>query len=176
MLSATLDRVPDQTDSHTRREVGDNSGIALKPESVEVPMPQVTQESTPRRRRGRAASGSQATTRTRRSQAPSRSLERMVADLDRTISALIKENRDLQRQIERLSRHAIGGISGAAERALRSMQRRIGTAGGSRRGSAVAASPSRIPRKVTDPELLERRRQALAKARAARAAKRAAAP
>jgi hypothetical protein len=32
---------------------------------------------------------------------------------------------------------------------------------------------SRAPRKITDPEVLERRRQALVKARAARAAKRA---
>jgi hypothetical protein len=97
------------------------------------------------------------------------------------ISALIKENRELQRQIDKLSRQALGATSGTAERALRSIQRRLSSAVGGRattrrRRSVAAAAVSRTPRKITDPELLERRRQALAKARAARAAKRASAP
>jgi hypothetical protein len=96
------------------------------------------------------------------------------------ISALIKENRELQRQIEKLSRQGLGAASGTAERALRSIQRRIssavdGRATTRRRRSVAAAPASRTPRKITDPEVLERRRQALAKARAARAAKRASA-
>jgi hypothetical protein len=32
----------------------------------------------------------------------------VLADLDRMISALIKENRELQRQIDKLSRQAVG--------------------------------------------------------------------
>jgi hypothetical protein len=104
----------------------------------------------------------------------------VLADLDRMISALIKENRDLHRQIDKLSRQAVGAASGTAERALRAIQRRISSAVDSRtttrrRRSVAAAQVSRTPRKITDPELLERRRQALAKARAVRAAKRASA-
>ncbi|MDQ6945508.1 MAG: hypothetical protein M3256_04385 [Actinomycetota bacterium] len=66
-----------------------------------------------------------------------------------------------------------------AERALRSLQVRISRAvdGGTtnrRRRPARAATPSTPRRKVTDPEVLEKRRQALVKAREARAAKQAA--
>jgi hypothetical protein len=94
------------------------------------------------------------------------------------ISALIKENRDLKRQIDRASRQTISDSSGTADRLLRSIQRRITRAGegdrtSARRRSVAAAPASRTRRKITDPEVLERRRQALAKARAARAAKRA---
>jgi hypothetical protein len=94
------------------------------------------------------------------------------------ISALIKENRELQRQIDKLSKLALGAPSGTAERALRSIQRRIssavdGRATTARRRSVAAAPASRTSRKITDPAVLERRRQALAKARAARASKRA---
>jgi hypothetical protein len=89
------------------------------------------------------------------------------------ISALIKENRELQRQIEKLSRQALGATTGTAERALRSIQRRISSVvdgrATTRRRRPVPAAP------VTDPEVLEKRRHALAKARAARAAKRASA-
>jgi hypothetical protein len=93
------------------------------------------------------------------------------------ISALIKENRDLHRQIDKLSRLALGAGSGTAERALGSLQRRIsGTVEGvgktSGRRSGPTAPASRRRGKITDPELLKRRRQALAKAREVRAAKR----
>jgi hypothetical protein len=94
------------------------------------------------------------------------------------ISALIKENRDLHRQIDKLSKLAVGAGSGIAERALRSLQRRIsGTVDGGRKSSGRRSAPtapaSRRRGKITDPELLERRRQALAKAREVRAARRA---
>jgi hypothetical protein len=94
------------------------------------------------------------------------------------ISALIKENRDLKREVDRVSRQAIGSSSGTADRLLRSIQRRITRAGDSgrtagRQRATTAAPATRTRRKITDPEVLERRRQALAKARAARAAKRA---
>jgi hypothetical protein len=94
------------------------------------------------------------------------------------ISALIKENRELRRQIDKLNKQTVGAASGTAERALRSLERRVRgsldghTATGRRRSAGATSRPRR---KVTDPELLERRRQALAKARAARSAKRASA-
>ncbi|MBV9310758.1 MAG: hypothetical protein JOZ73_07995, partial [Solirubrobacterales bacterium] len=104
-------------------------------------------------------------------------LERVLAEIDRMITVLINENRDLQRQVERLNRQAVGAPSAAADRILRSLQRRISSASGGpstpRRRSQRPAVDSRAGRKITDPELLERRRQALVKARAARAAKRA---
>ena len=60
----------------------------------------------------------------------------VLADLDRLISAPIKENRDLHRQVDKLSKLAVGAGSGIAERALRSLQRRIsGTVDGGRRSS-----------------------------------------
>ena len=135
-----------------------------------------------RRRSSRAVENSdmKPSSATRRSRGVRQPTERVLADLDRMISALIKENRELQRQIDKLSRQALGATSGTAERALRSIQRRISSAVDRRattrrRRSGAAAPVSRTPRKITDPEVLERRRQALAKARAARAAKRASA-
>jgi hypothetical protein len=117
---------------------------------------------------------------TRRSRGVRQPTQSVLADVDRMISALIKENRELQRQIEKLSRQALGVTTGTAERALRSIQRRIssvvdGRATTRRRRPVPAAPVSRAPRKITDPEVLEKRRQALTKARAARAAKRASA-
>jgi hypothetical protein len=97
-----------------------------------------------------------------------------LAELEPMISALIKENRQLHRQIDKLSKQTVGATSGATERALRSLERRVrgSLAGRRRRSGGVISTPRR---KVTDPELLERRRQALAKAREVRAAKRVAA-
>jgi N-methylhydantoinase B/oxoprolinase/acetone carboxylase alpha subunit len=135
---------------------------------------------TTRRRSSRAQRSSDVkpSSATRRSRGARQPTQSVLADLDRMISALIKENRELQRQIDKLSRQALGATSGTAERALRSIQRRISSAVGGRattgrRRSVAAAAVSRTPRRITDPEVLERRRQALAKARAARAAKRA---
>jgi hypothetical protein len=134
-----------------------------------------------RRHRGRAMRSSEAkpTSASRRGRGLRQPVEGVLADLDRMISALIKENRELHRQIDKLSRLAVGAGSSTAERALRSLQRRIsgavedGSRSRGRRRSAPAAPASRRRGKITDPELLERRRQALAKAREVRAAKRA---
>ena len=145
-------------------------------------MAEIQEKTTTRRRSGRAARNSDVkpSSSTRQSRGVRQPTERVLADLDRLISALIKENRELHRQIDKLSRQAVGATSGAAERALQSIQRRISTAMDGRprtpRRRSVAAAPvTKTPRKITDPEVLERRRQALAKARAARAAKRASA-
>jgi hypothetical protein len=102
---------------------------------------------------------------------------KVLAELEPMISALIKENRDLHRQIDKLSKQTVGAASGPVERALRSIERRISgslngeTTTGRRRSTRVTSA--KATRKVTDPQLLERRRQALAKAREVRAAKRA---
>ena len=115
---------------------------------------------------------------TRRSRGVRQPTERVLADLDRMISALIKENRELHRQIDKLSRQGAETASGTAERALRSIQRRISGAvdsGTATRRRRSASQVSRTRGKITDPELLDRRRQALAKARETRAAKRASA-
>ena len=106
--------------------------------------------------------------------------EKVLAELEPMISALIKENHELHRQIDNLSKQTVGAASRSVERALRSLERRIsgsldGRMATRRRRSAGATSAPKARRKVTDPELLERRRQALAKAREARAAKRASA-
>jgi hypothetical protein len=76
------------------------------------------------------------------------------------ISALIKENWELHRQMDKLSNQTVGAASGTAERVLRSLERRVRssldaqTATGRRRLAGATSTPSR---KVTDPELLERR-------------------
>ena len=136
------------------------------------------EKTTVRRRRvvGKGDGGTSSAT--RRSGGSRQPPEQVLADLDRMISALIKENGELHRQIDKLNRQAGGATSGTAERALRSLQVRISRAvdGGTitgRRRPALAATVSTTRRRVTDPEVVERRRQALAKAREALAAKRA---
>jgi hypothetical protein len=131
---------------------------------------------TRRRRRPMRNSDVKPPSAARRSRRLRQPAEGVLADLDRMISALIKENRELQREINKLSRQAGGATSGTVERALRSVKRRISSAvrtGSTTRRRRSASPASRTRGKITDPELLERRRQALAKARAARAAKRA---
>ncbi len=134
------------------------------------------QEKTTTRGRRRPAlrnSGGKPSSGARRGRGVRQPTESVLADLDQMVSALIQENRELHRQIDKLSRQAAGATSGPAERVLRSIQRRISGAVDSgrttrRRQSAPTTPMSKTPRKITDPEVLERRRQALAKARAAR--------
>jgi hypothetical protein len=97
------------------------------------------------------------------------------------VDQLVKENRELKRAVA-LAQRAHGGVGlGQAAKALSGLQRRVSQALSSTatprrgRGGAAETAAPRPRRKVTDPEVLERRRQALAKARAARAAKREAA-
>jgi hypothetical protein len=91
-----------------------------------------TAQETPigRRRSSRAVGSNdvKSSSATRRRQRVRQPTPSVLADLDRMISALIKENRELQRQIDKLSRQALGATSGTAERALRSIQRRISSA------------------------------------------------
>jgi hypothetical protein len=134
-----------------------------------------------------AAGGAPATTRRRSRRSSSGggrarlSGDDLVAQLTSMVDRLIAENRELKRALARAERSAGGGDGlGQATRALSGLQRRVSRAlsadgGRGRRRGAEAAPPARPRRKVTDPEILERRRAALAKARAARAAKREAA-
>jgi hypothetical protein len=105
----------------------------------------------------------------------------LVTNLAEMVDQLVKENRELKRAIARAEKAQAGGGLGQSTRVLSALQRRVSRAlsseagRGRRRGAEPAAAPARPRRKVTDPDVLERRRQALAKARAARAAKRLAA-
>jgi hypothetical protein len=143
---------------------------------------EVEEKATTRRRRtGRAhATNGSRSSPVRPSRRGRQPTEQVVAELEPMISALIQQNRELHREIDKLRKQSVGAGSAAAERALRSLERRVrssldGRTTSGRRLSAGARSIPRARRKVTDPELLERRRQALAKAREVRAAKRASA-
>ncbi len=140
--------------------------------------------STPTSRRRRSRSSDSSTASSRRARRPRVSGDDLVAQLTGMVDRLIQENRELKRAIARAEQSTVGAGLGQAARALSGLQRRVsralaevpGAGGRRRRGAAdsVTATAPRPRRKVTDPEVLERRRQALAKARAARAAKRAA--
>ena len=92
-------------------------------------------------------------------------LEQIQAKVDQ----LIEENKALKKEI---ARHQSNGAGDLDRRSLTGMHRRLEAALGApaRRPRAAAAR-----RKVTDPEVLEKRRAALAKARSALAERRAAA-
>jgi hypothetical protein len=147
-----------------------------------VRMTDVQPEAASRRgRRGRAGNGNSASSSSaRRGPGGRQPAEQVLVELEPLVSALIKENRELRRQLDKLSRQPVGAAPASVERALRSLERRVrtslnGGARGGRQRSSTSSSSSTPRRRVTNPELLERRRQALAKAREARAAKRAAA-
>ena len=138
-----------------------------------------TPDATPSPSRRRTRSRSSEATPARRSQQPRLAGDALVASLADMVDQLIRENRELKKALARAESGAGGGALGQSAKILAGLQRRVYrslTADASprqRRGSADAGvSTPRPRRKVTDPEVLERRRQALAKARAARAAKR----
>ena len=105
-----------------------------------------------------------------------------VQELSDLVTALIRENRRLQSQVAKLSQRA---TDGTAARGLNAMRRRIERALGaatprratsaSRRTSPASARLSVKTRRPASPEVRQKRLAALAKAREARAAKRAAA-
>jgi hypothetical protein len=88
--------------------------------------------------------------------------------LSASIDALIRENRDLKRQLARLEAGS-SNTTGASSRQLTTLQRRVSQALEQPRSRVTAA---RQRRRITDPAVLATRRAALAKAREARAAKR----
>src|SRR2546421_12779374 len=120
-------------------------------------MPDTAQETSPRRSRTRARNtGASAPSTPRRGRGPREPLDRVLSQLDQMISTLIKENRDLRRQVDKASRQTISDTSGTADRLLRSIQRRITRAGESERTTgrrrAAAGAPARTtPRKNNHP-------------------------
>jgi hypothetical protein len=108
----------------------------------------MTEEQTApaRRRRGRppgSVSGTRATgTRRRRLQGAE-----LVESLNQMVSDLIKENRRLKRQLERLVVKGGSNDSGTVERSLRSLQRRVQRAvspvNSSRRRRGTSTGPRR---------------------------------
>src|SRR5262245_62702937 len=135
----------------------------------------------PRRRRSSRSESAPAGPR-RRTREPRMTGDALVADLSEMVDRLIRENKELKRELARVSKsESTAGNLGQATKTLSGLQRRLSralseTAAPRRRGSTPAPAPAPKPRRrVTDPEVLERRRQALVKARAARQAKREAA-
>ena len=101
-----------------------------------------------------------------------------MTSLAEMVDLLIKENRQLKRALARAEKAQGSGNLGQAGKALSGLQRRITRALDSspsiqrQRSTTTAAASIRTRRKVTDPDVLERRRQALAKARTVRQARR----
>ncbi len=77
----------------------------------------------------------------------------LVEQLNAAVAQLIKENRKLKRQVEKLSVRATSGASGVVDRGLRGIQKRVQKALTTterrrrRRGTAAAAATKKTPRK-----------------------------
>jgi hypothetical protein len=136
--------------------------------------------SAPRRRAGRPrkTQGPAEPPAPKRGRRPRLSRDALVTSLAEMVDLLIKENRQLRRALERSEKTQGSGNLGQAAKALSGLQGRIARALDSspttrrQRLTSTAAASVRTRRKVKDPDVLERRRQALAKARAVRQAKR----
>jgi len=76
------------------------------------------QQSTTRRRRGRPP-GSKSTTRRRLGGSD------LIQQLNTVVAELIKENRKLKRQVDKLTERGTKAASGTVERSLRTIQRRV---------------------------------------------------
>jgi hypothetical protein len=139
---------------------------------------ETTAATTPRRSRRRSAPAGTAATTAGRGRRPRLSGDALVNSLAEMVDRLIKENRDLKRALARAEAQGGGGGLGQSVKTLSGLQRRLNRALAEapaprrRRTSTATTAAPRPRRKVTDPEVLERRRQALAKARAVRQAKR----
>jgi len=77
----------------------------------------------------------------------------LVEQLNAAVAQLIKENRKLKRQVEKLSARATSGASGAVDRGLRGIQKRVTkaltttTKRRRRAGTAAAAAAKKTIRK-----------------------------
>jgi len=77
----------------------------------------------------------------------------LVEQLNAAVAQLIKENRKLKRQVEKLSARATSGASGAVDRGLRGIQKRVTkaltttTKRRRRTGTAAAAAAKKATRK-----------------------------
>jgi len=77
----------------------------------------------------------------------------LVEQLNAAVAALIKENRKLKRQVEKLTARVPARASGTVDRSLRTIQRRVQKAlttatKRSRRRSVVAAAKKKISRRA----------------------------
>jgi len=106
------------------------------------------------------------------------SRDALVTSLAEMVDLLIKENRQLKRALARAETAQGSGNLGQAAKALSGLQQRLTRALDSStttrrpRTTTTAVPSNRTRRKITDPDMLERRRQALAKARAVRQSRR----
>jgi hypothetical protein len=98
------------------------------------------------------------------------SMDSVVDRIQAEVTQLIEENKNLKKELARLQSGAANGVD---RRVLAGLQRRLQTALGPTQTSGGRTRATR--RKITDPQVLEKRRAALAKARSALAEKRAAA-
>ena len=142
----------------------------------------IASAASPRRAgRPRKTQGAPAPALPTRGRRPRLSGDALVTSLAEMVDLLIKENRQLKRALARAGKAGGSGNLGQAAKALTGLQRRVTRALNSSsttrrpRATTTAAASTRARRKVTDPDVLERRRQALAKARAVRQARRGAA-
>jgi len=94
----------------------------------------------------------------------------VIQELTSSVNELIRQNKTLKQQLARLQGHSSGGGT-AASRELLALQRRLSR---TLDGKVSKTSASRTRRQISDPAVLQARRAALAKAREALAAKRAA--
>jgi cell division septum initiation protein DivIVA len=75
----------------------------------------------------------------------------LVEQLNAAVAQLIKENRKLKRQVEKLSVRATSGASGAVDRGLRGIQKRVQKAltTTARRGRRTATAAASATKKTT---------------------------
>ncbi len=81
----------------------------------------------------------------------------LVEQLNEVVAQLIKENRKLKRQLEKLSARGTSAASGTVDRSLRTIQRRVKKALGTpakkrRRKSAATAAKTTATRKRRAPK------------------------
>jgi hypothetical protein len=125
--------------------------------------------------RGTSTKTNGARRRTTRARTDAGSILGQVTQLVATNETLKRENSELLAANEQLRRDlaeigtALGGLTSGSGRGRR------GRRGAAQPFTLADAKPKRTRKPITDPAQLERRRQALAKARAARAERRAAA-
>jgi prefoldin subunit 5 len=99
----------------------------------------------------------------------------LIDELAASVDVLIRENQALKKQIARLEADSTKARTPEAQ-TLKVLHRRLSQALNGAETAKVAAPQKPAPsrRRITDPEILEKRREALAKARQALAEKRAA--
>ncbi len=112
------------------------------------------------------AQGQQATTRRRRGRPPGSKTTRrrlggnqLIEQLNTMIAELIKENRNLKRQVEKLTARGAKAASSTVERSLRTIQRRVQKAlSGTRQRRRPTAKPAKTTTRRT--RTTRRRRKA----------------